>query len=222
MHEAATAPGVALAFPGDDTLSPEIAPADVISWGRQAKPLTTRGFLSLLYDDLKVLATRVLSRETRGRSMGATELVHESFLKLVAQTRTTWQDNSHFMAVSAQAMRRILIDDARTRTRQKRGGKGRIQVELQDYHSVSHENPDGIAIVDEIFHKLNQLDPVHARILQLRVGEALEMKEIAQILGVSSRTVERHWAMIRAWTFRELEACLPEERASDISSVARP
>jgi len=217
MTRTTTAAGVALVPPDLETIAPSAARTDPISGRRRTRPLSTRDLLTLLYEDLKALAIRVLSRETPGRCMEPTELVHESFIKLAAQTQTSWQGKTHFMAVSAQAMRRILIDDARARTRKKRGGKGRVRVELQDYHSVSHQQPDAILIVDEIVNKLADLDPVHARILELRLFEGLGPTDTAQVLGVSSRTVERHWAMIRAWTLRELARRLPEE--SDFPGV---
>jgi RNA polymerase sigma factor (TIGR02999 family) len=160
--------------------------------------------MTVLYDDLKSLASRFLSRESTGHTFQPTDLVNESFLKLVDQTRISWQGKTHFMAVSAQAMRRILVDHARTKHRKKRGGKNRVRLELREDHAFSIERPEEILAVDDALNKLATLDPMHAKILELRLFGGLGMKEIGDVLGVSSRTVERHWAMIRAWVLREM------------------
>jgi RNA polymerase sigma factor (TIGR02999 family) len=165
--------------------------------------------MTVLYDDLKSLASRFLSRESPGHTFQATDLVNESFLKLVDQTRISWQGKTHFMAVSAQAMRRILVDHARTKHRKKRGGKNRVRLELREDHAFSVERPDEILAIDEALTKLATLDQTHAQILELRLFGGLGMREIGEVLGVSSRTVERHWAMIRAWVLRELNSTPP-------------
>jgi|SRR5688572_21504502 len=161
--------------------------------------------VTLLYDDLRQMASRLLSRESHGHTFHPTDLVNESFLKLVDQTRIDWQGRTHFMAVSAQVMRRILIDHARTKYREKRGGRDRVRVELREDFAVQLERPEEILAIDEILGKLATLDAMHARILELRYFGGLGMKEISGAVGVSTRTVERHWTMIRAWVLRELE-----------------
>src|SRR6187401_1909217 len=160
--------------------------------------------MTVLYDDLRTMASRFLTRESQGHTFQPTDLVNESFLKLVDQSRINWQGRTHFMAVSAQAMRRILVDHARTKHRKKRGGKNRVRVELRDDHAVSIERPEEILAIDEALTKLTALDPVHAQILEFRYFGGMGMKEISDVLGVSSRTVERHWAMIRAWVLKEM------------------
>ncbi|HZE97447.1 MAG TPA: sigma-70 family RNA polymerase sigma factor [Planctomycetota bacterium] len=162
--------------------------------------------MTVLYEDLRSLASRFLNRESHGHTFQPTDLVNEAFLKLVDQTRITWQGKTHFMAVSAQAMRRILVDHARTKHRKKRGGKNRVQLALRDDLVVSIERPDELLAVDEALTKLASLDPTHARILELRLFGGMGMKEISEVLNVSTRTVERHWAMIRAWVLRELNS----------------
>jgi RNA polymerase sigma-70 factor, ECF subfamily len=165
----------------------------------------------LLYDDLKTMASKFLSRESVSHTFQPTDLVNESFLKLVDQTKVSWQGKTHFMAVSAQAMRRILVDHARTKHRKKRGGKDRIRLQLREDHAFSLECPDEILFVDEMLEKLAKLDPLHAQILEYRLFGGLSMKEIGDVLGVCSRTVERHWAMVRAWFLREVHIYEPEE-----------
>jgi len=167
--------------------------------------------MTVLYDDLRSLASRFLSRESAGHTFQPTDLVNESFIKLVDQTRISWQGKTHFMAVSAQAMRRILVDHARTKHRKKRGGKNRVRLELRDDHAFSIERPEEILAVDDALNKLATLDPTHAKILELRLFGGLGMKEIGEVLGVSSRTVERHWAMIRAWVLKELKSSPPQD-----------
>lgn len=157
----------------------------------------------LVYDDLRSLADRFLSRETRGHTLGATDLVNEVYLKLVNQTQVHWQGKTHFFAVGAQAMRRILVDHARTKQRQKRGG-GRRKIELRDDFVAGDDNPDEILAIDEAITKLAALDRDHARIVECRFFGGMKNAEIAQLLGVTSRTVERHWTVIRAWLRREL------------------
>lgn len=174
-----------------------------VSAGNQA------GFPQLvtaLYDDLRVLASRLLSRESSGHTFHPTDLVNESFLKLVDQTRIDWRGRTHFMAVSAQVMRRILIDHARTKYRAKRGGRHRLRLELRDDFAARLDRPEELLAVDEIIDKLAQLNETHARILELKYFGGLGVKEISRAIGVSTRTVERHWTMIRAWFLRELDA----------------
>ena len=175
--------------------------------------------MSVLYDDLRTMASRFLSRESSSHTFQPTDLVNESFVKLVDQTRVSWQGKTHFMAVSAQAMRRILVDHARTKHRQKRGGRDRVRLELRDDHAISLECPDEILFVGEVLDKLERLDPLHARILEYRLFGGLGMKEIGGALGVSSRTVERHWAMVRAWFLKELHG---REAGDGSAEEARP
>jgi RNA polymerase sigma factor (TIGR02999 family) len=161
-------------------------------------------FMSVHYDDLSAMATRLLRRESQGHPFEAADLVNESFLKLAEQTRNSWKGRTHFMAVSSQAMRRILVDHARATHRKKRGGKDRRRVELQDFHAFTPDRPEEILAVDETLKKLAALDPFHAQILELRLFQGLGVKEIAEVVSLSPRTIERHWVMIRAWTLHEL------------------
>jgi RNA polymerase sigma factor (TIGR02999 family) len=170
--------------------------------------------MSLLYDDLRTMASKFLSRESANHTFQPTDLVNESFLKLVDQTKVSWQGKTHFMAVSAQAMRRILVDHARTKHRKKRGGKDRIRLQLREDHAFSMECPDEVLFVDEVLEKLVKLDPLHAQILEYRLFGGLSMKEIGDVLGVCSRTVERHWAMVRAWFLREVQSYEPDPEAT--------
>jgi len=169
--------------------------------------------MSILYDDLRVMAAKFLSRESANHTFQPTDLVNESFLKLVDQTNVSWQGKTHFMAVTAQAMRRILVDHARTKHRKKRGGRDRIRFQLRDDQAITLECPDEVLFVNEILEKLEKLDPLHSRILEYRLFGGMGMAEIGGVLGVSSRTIERHWAMVRAWMLKEMAAADSQEEA---------
>jgi RNA polymerase sigma factor (TIGR02999 family) len=156
----------------------------------------------VLDEDLRSLASRFLSRESAGAPFQATDLVKESFLKLVDQTRITWTGKTHFMAVSAQPMRRILVDHARAKPG---GGRDRVKIALEDDQAISFDQPEEILAVDEALTKLAALDETHARILECRLFGGMQFAEIAEALGTSSRTVELHWSMIRAWLLKQLD-----------------
>lgn len=158
--------------------------------------------MSVLYDSLRAMASRFLSRESTGHTLQPTDLVNEAYLKLVRQTEVDWQGKTHFLAVGAQAMRRILIDHARTRQRQKRGG-GRKRLTLDEGFVLTSDHPEEVLFVDEAIDRLAELDPVHARIVECRLFGGMSNEEIAGLLGVTSRTVERHWMVIRAWLLKE-------------------
>lgn len=164
--------------------------------------LTTDGLLGSLYDDLESLASRYLSRETSDRSMEPAELVHESFLRLSGHTRAPWQNQAHFMAVSAQIMRHILIDHARAKYRRKRGGRNRVREELQEYHAVCNDEPIAELLFQEFMDRLAVEEPVSAQVLHLRVFQGFPLGEIAKMLGVSIRTIERRWETLRSWTLQ--------------------
>jgi RNA polymerase sigma-70 factor (ECF subfamily) len=158
---------------------------------------------TLLYDTFRRLACRYLKQESPGHTFSPTALVHEVYLKLVDQSRVDWRGRTHFLAVGAQAMRRILIDHARGRHRDKRGG-GRIRVQLDEHLSLSREKDADLLAVDEALEKLGQIDPRQATIVELRFFGGLTVAEVAEVLGVSKRTVESEWTVIRAWLRREL------------------
>jgi len=160
--------------------------------------------MSVLYSDLLAMASRFLGKESSQHTFQPTDLINECFLKLVDCNRVSWQGRTHFIAVSAQAMRRILVDHARTTYRQKRGGRNRNRVQLRDDLAITMDNPGEIAAVDQALEKLRGLDPLHSQILELRYFGGLGLKEVADALEISPRTVQRHWAMIRAWLLKQL------------------
>jgi len=169
----------------------------------QGDPSAAAELVPLVYSELRSLAAAILRQENRGHTLDPTALVHEAFLKLVDQTRVQWKGRAHFFAVCAQAMRRILVDHARGKHRQKRGG-GRVRLTLKPDLALSPSRDEDVLALDEALEKLSRLDPRQARIVELRFFGGLNVSEVADVLGVSKRTVESDWTMVRAWLRREL------------------
>ncbi len=170
--------------------------------GRGDRDAADRLF-GLLYDEFRSLARRYLSAEGAGHTLQPTALVHEAYLKLIDQTRVEWQGRTHFFAVGAQAMRRILVDHARSRKRVKRGG-GRQRIQLDEGVALSPGRDEDLLAVDEVLARLAGVDPRQAAIVELRFFGGLTVEEVAEVLGVSKRTVEAEWTVVRAWLRREL------------------
>jgi len=159
--------------------------------------------LPMVYDEFRALARHYLGQERANHTLQPTALVHEAYLKLVDQTRVDWQGKSHFFAVAAQAMRRILVDHARSRQRDKRGG-GRARVALDEAVALSPQKDEDVLALDEVLERLGKLDPRQAKVVELRFFGGMSVEEVAQALGVSKRTVEGDWTFARAWLAREL------------------
>ena len=165
--------------------------------------------MSLVYDEFRALARSYLQKESASHTLQPTALVNEAYAKLVDQTQVSWQGRTHFFAVGAQAMRRILIDHARSKGRQKRGA-GRPRIALDERALISPQRDEDLLAVGEAIDDLAQLDPRQARIVELRFFAGLTVEEVAEVLEMSKRSVEREWTMIRAWLRRRLsEDCLP-------------
>ena len=161
--------------------------------------------LPLVYDELHRQATRYLRRERPDHTLQTTSLINEAYLKLIDQRNVQWQSRAHFFAIAAQAMRRILVDYARTKHREKRGGAF-VNLPLEEAALVAAggEGVDLIAL-DEALTRLSMVDEQKARVVELRYFSGLSVEETATALGVSAKTVERHWTMARAWLHRELK-----------------
>ena len=157
----------------------------------------------LVYNELRALAGRFLSRERADLTLQPTELVNEAYLRLVDQDRTEWQGKTHFFAIGAQTMRRILVDHARSKLRKKRGARPQ-RVELTESLRISTERVEDVLALEEALEKLEKMDRRQARIVELRFYGGLTVSEVAKVLDVSKPTVEREWVMIRAWLRREL------------------
>jgi RNA polymerase sigma-70 factor (ECF subfamily) len=159
--------------------------------------------IPLVYRELRSLAAAFLRRERPDHALQPTELVNEAYLRLVDQNRVDWQGKTHFFAVGAQAMRRVLVDHARSRLRRKRGS-GVRPVEFSESLHISSEREGDVLALEEALQTLEKLDPAQARIVELRFYGGLTVAEVAEVMGLSKRSVEREWTMIRAWLRREL------------------
>ena len=161
--------------------------------------------IPIVYDELRVLASRQLAREWRHDRLQTTAVVSEAYVKLFGQREVDWQNRGHFFAIAAQIMRRILVDHARRELREKHGG-GVVHVELNDA-IAKPEAPldvlDALAL-DAALQKLEALDPDQGRIVELRFFGGLTVDETAAALAISPATVKREWAVAKAWLYREL------------------
>jgi RNA polymerase sigma factor (TIGR02999 family) len=159
----------------------------------------------LVYAELRTLASRQLTREWRHDRLQITAVVSEAYLKLFNQREVDWQNRGHFFAIAAQLMRRILIDHARRRTRQKRGGTA-VAVELDEALAVPADAVDAVDALDldRALTKLESIDPDQARIIELRFFGGLTIEETAEALSVSPATIKREWVLAKGWLFREL------------------
>jgi RNA polymerase sigma factor (TIGR02999 family) len=162
--------------------------------------------MPIVYNELRAIASRLLAREWRHDRLQTTAVVNEAYLKLFGQRELDWQNRSHFFAIAAQLMRRILVDHARRELREKHGG-GAIHVELSDAKMKAAETPidvvDALAL-DAALQRLEQLDPHQGRIVELRFFGGLTVEETAAALDISPATVKREWAMAKGWLYREL------------------
>ena len=156
----------------------------------------------LVYDDLRRIAHRQLGREVTGHTLDTHGLVHEAYLRLVEQTRVDWQDRSHFFAVAAQAMRRILIDHARRYLTQRRGGGVAGVVPAED--AVVAERSEALLALDECLVQLASSEPRLSRVVECRYFAGYTEEETARVLGVTARTVRRDWVRARAWLYLQL------------------
>jgi RNA polymerase sigma factor (TIGR02999 family) len=159
--------------------------------------------LPLVYDELRALARSQLRHERPDHSLQATALVHEAYLRLLGDTRPSWNDRRHFFRAAAEAMRRILIEHARKRTRVKRGGK-RKRVDLSSADLAGEEDLEQIVALDDAFRRLEEQDPKAADVVRLRFYAGLSVAETAKAMDLSERTVKREWAFARAWLYDAL------------------
>lgn len=160
----------------------------------------------LVYDELRRLAARAMRGERPDHTLCATALVNEAWLELSKLTRIQWQNRSHFLAIAAQAMRRVLIDYAVARRRLKRGGGQTVQPLDADAVAAVMEQADDVLALDEALQRLTAMNERHARIVECRFFGGMSVEETADALGISPATVKRDWALARAWLNRELQS----------------
>lgn len=159
--------------------------------------------MPLVYDELRKVAARHLRGQRPGHTLQTTALVNEAYLRLIDASQVRWQNRAHFFAVSAQLMRRILVDFARSRNYQKRGG-GAERVSLDEAMAVAPERGADLLALDEALTRLQSLNPRQAQVVELRYFGGLSEEETAEALKISVRTVRRDWNFARAWLHREL------------------
>jgi len=159
--------------------------------------------LPVVYEELRHLAGHMMARRTPGQTLQATALVHEAFLRLSRGEHHPWQSPAHFYSAAAEAMRRILIEQARRKGTLRRGG-GQQRLCLDDVQLALDTPDDQLLAMDEALDKLAAEDPVKAELVKLRFFAGLTVAEAGKLLGISERTVKRHWAFARAWLYQEL------------------
>jgi RNA polymerase sigma factor (TIGR02999 family) len=185
------------------------APTRVLSANESDEPFVAEELLPLVYDELRRLAAQKLAQEKPGHTLQATALVHEAYARLVGSGETAaareprWDSRGHFFAAAAEAMRRILIDRAREKRSQKRGG-GSKRFDIDALDLATEATPDQLLAIDEALAGLARDDPAAARLVELRYFAGLTVDEAGKALGISTATAYRHWKYARAWLHSEL------------------
>ncbi len=174
----------------------------LVDWGNGDRAALDE-LMPLVYHELRRLAGRYMRRESQGHTLQTSALVNEAYLRLVDQKSVKWQNRAHFFGVAAQLMRRILVDHARSRLRAKRGG-GAQMVSLVESGATSEEVAEVIAL-DVALKDLAEMDPRKSQIVEMKFFGGLTTEEMAEVLKVTSRTVEREWRKARAWLNRALK-----------------
>jgi RNA polymerase sigma factor (TIGR02999 family) len=176
----------------------------ILSAVEQGDPHAAEQLLPLVYEELRKLAAQRLAQEAPGQTLQATALVHEAYLRLVDVEKTQhWDSRGHFFAAAAEAMRRILVENARRHQALKRGG-GLERIDLPELAESMQDDPVNLVALDEALQKLEALHPQKAQVIKLRFFAGLSLEETAQTLGISRATAQRHWAYARAWLFGQL------------------
>ena len=168
----------------------------------------------VVYDELRILASRQVAGEWRHKRLETTAVVNEAYLKLFGQREVDWQNRGHFFAIAAQLMRRILVDHARRHLRDKHGG-GTVHVAFHETDAAAPSTVDALdaLALDRALQKLEQQDPEQGRIVELRFFGGLTVEETAAVVGVSPATVKRDWALAKGWLYRELTVGGPPDRS---------
>lgn len=160
--------------------------------------------LPLVYGELRRLANSYLQRERSNHTLQPTALVHEAYIRLIGQKSIAWENRAHFFGVSARLMREILIEHARARGRQKRGGEFKTMIALDDAISFSNEKQLDVVAIDEALTKLETLDDRQARIVEMKFFGGMTIEEIAEVSGISPATVKREWSTAKLFLYKTL------------------
>ncbi|HWX39700.1 MAG TPA: sigma-70 family RNA polymerase sigma factor [Blastocatellia bacterium] len=185
------------------TASPDEVTRLLVAWSNGDKAALDK-LMPAVYQELRRLARRYMRQERPGHTLQTTALVNEAYMRLINYERMRWQDRAHFFAAAAQVMRRILIDHARSHLYQKRGGGAR-KVSLDQAAELSVERSSELVAVDLALEELAALDPRKSKIVELRFFGGLSEEEIAEVLGISTPTVQREWRKAKAWLHRAIE-----------------
>ena len=176
----------------------------LIDWGRGDQAALEK-LMPLVYSELRRLATNYLRRERAGHTLQPTALVNEAYLKLVSQKNAKWQNRAHFFAISAQLMRRILVDHARRHQALKRGGSEQRRLSITTAEELAAQPAIDLLALNEALDELAKMDPQQSRIVELKFFGGLSIEETAEVLGIGHATVEREWKSARAWLRTQLE-----------------
>jgi len=182
---------------------PSIAATDLLLKASSGDAPALAMVFPLVYEELCLLAHRHLEKEAQGHTLNTGALVHEAYIRLIDQTRVQWNGRAHFMAIAATAMRRILVDHARTRRSLKRGGAAR-RVPIESVDLPIDERAELLVAVDDALHKLRQLDDRRAQVVECRFFGGMTEQETAAALGIGLRTTKRDWAKAKSWLYQEI------------------
>jgi RNA polymerase sigma factor (TIGR02999 family) len=175
----------------------------LIEWSNGDKAALNR-LMPLIYDELRHLAHRYMSRERPGNTLQTTALVNEAYVRLINRKNVHWQNRTHFFAIAAQLMRTILVDHARGQAYKKRGG-GATKLALDEAMIVSRERAGEVVALDDALQRLAEIDPQQSRLVELRFFGGLTIEETADVLGLSPATIKREWNTAKAWLYRDLK-----------------
>jgi RNA polymerase sigma-70 factor, ECF subfamily len=172
-------------------------------WGK-GDEYALEQLMPLVYDELRRMARNYMRRQPSGHTFQTTDLIHEAYLKIAAGEQRNWQSRSHFFGVAGKAMRHILVDYARAKHNQKRGG-WQERVTLAENMRVTNESSEDIVALDEVLNRLSVLDDRKVRVVEMKFFAGLNIAEIAEVLKVSPETVKRDWSFAQTWLLRELK-----------------
>ena len=175
----------------------------ILDRAQQGDPKAAAELLPLVYEELRKLATAKMAQESAGQTLQPTALVHEAWLRLAGTASPQFDSRGHFFAAAAEAMRRILIENARRKSRLKRGGQ-QERVDLDQVQLATDSDPAMVLSIDQALEKLAKAHPQKAELVKLRFFVGLSLPEAARALNLSETTVKRHWAFARTWLYGEL------------------
>lgn len=174
----------------------------LIDWSK-GDEFALEQLVPLVYEELRQMARQYMSRQPAGHTLQATELIHETYVKIASGQEREWKNREHFFGVAAQAMRHILVDYAKSKSRQKRGG-WQNRVTFAEEMAVSPADPKEIIALDDALHRLAAMDTRKVRVVEMKFFGGLKTEEIARVLSISKETVIRDWSFAKTWLLREL------------------